>query len=356
MGQNYYFTPYSLYGINIFVIFVKSLTMPISKSAYKRYKIIDSILRNTRDYYPTIEEIQQAIEKSIKQKLSLDTLEKDFRNMKLPEPEGFDAPIAYCRKNKGYHYTDSNYSISGVSLTDKDVESIKEALEILQNIGSSRVSDSFNYALDKILVSYKEEFPDSDSKRKIIETESIPGSRGFEHFETLFTACKNKIPLSFTHYSYLKRKFNSVIVHPVLLKEFGNFWYLLGYSESHKELRTFGFDRIYEPLLLKRKFIQKPQDVINNYYKDIYGVYPIKNQPKQGIVFFASPLVSNYFEAYPIHESQKCDKKDYGDVFAISVVPSLELVRLLRSYGNEITVLEPMWLNDIINNKEDEKK
>jgi predicted DNA-binding transcriptional regulator YafY len=145
-------------------------------------------------------------------------------------------------------------------------------------------------------------------------------------------------------------------VHPVLLKEFGNFWYLLGYSESHKELRTFGFDRIYEPLLLNRKFIPTSQDVINNYYKDIYGVYPIKNQPKQGIVFFASPLVSNYFEAYPIHESQKCDKKDYGDVFTITVVPSLELVRLLRSYGNEITVLEPMWLNDIINNREDEEK
>ena len=146
-------------------------------------------------------------------------------------------------------------------------------VEILQNIGSSRVSDSFNYALDKILVSYKEEFPDSDSKRKIIETESVPGSRGFEHFETLITACKNKIPLSFTHYSYLKRKFNSVIVHPVLLKEFGNFWYLLGYSESHKELRTFGFDRIYEPLLLKRKFIPTPQDVINNYYKDTLKDY-----------------------------------------------------------------------------------
>ncbi len=330
--------------------------MPISKSAYKRYKIIDSLLRNTRDYYPTIQEIQAAIEKILRQKSSLDTIEKDFRNMKLPEPNGFDAPIAYCRKNKGYHYTNPNYSINGVSLTDKDVDSIKEALEILQNIGSSRVSDSFNYALDKILVSYKEEFPDSNSKRKIIETESVPGSRGFEHFEILFNACKNRTPLSFTHYSYQKRKFKSVLLHPVLLKEFDNFWYLLGFSEGHKELRTFGFDRIYEPMLLKRKFIPTSQDVVNNYYKDIYGVYPIKKQPKQEITFGVSSIVSNYFEAYPIHESQKCNKYDFGNIFTINVIPSLELVRLLRSYGKEIDVIEPHWLENIINNKEDEDK
>ena len=320
--------------------------MPVSKSAYKSYKIIDSLLRNTRDYYPTIEEIQTAIEKSLKQKPSLDTLEKDFRNMKMPEPEGFDAPIAYCRKNKGYHYTDSNFSINGVSLTDKDVNSIKEALELLQSIGSSRVSDSFSYALDKILISYKEEFPEGDSKRKIIETESISGSRGFEHFDTLFTACKNKTPVSFTHYSYQKRRFKAVIIHPVLLKEFDNFWYLLGYSESHKALRTFGFDRIYEPILLKRKFIQTPQEIVSNYYKDIYGVYPYKNEPKQEIEFFTSTIVSNYFEAYPIHESQKSRKNDVGCVFKLQVVPSMELLKLFRSYGSELKVIQPQWLID----------
>ena len=320
--------------------------MAISRSAYRRYKIIDSMLRNKSRTYPSIIDIQNTCLEKLDLFPSKDTLEKDFRNMKMPEPDGFDAPIAYCRYNKGYHYTDSNFSINGVSLTDKDVNSIKEALELLQDIGSSRVSDSFSYALDKILVSYKEEFPEGDSKRKIIETESISGARGFEHFDTLFTACKNKTPVSFTHYSYQKRRFKAVIIHPVLLKEFDNFWYLLGYSESHKALRTFGFDRIYEPMLLNRKFIPTPQEIVNNYYKDIYGVYPYKNEPKQQIVFFATPIVSNYFEAYPIHESQVCEKYDDGCVFILQVVPSMELIKLLRSYGSEIEVKMPLWIDD----------
>lgn len=318
--------------------------MAISRSAYRRYKVIDSLLRNTMRPYPTIIDVQEACQQKLDIFPSLDTIEKDIRNMKLPEPDGFDAPIKYCRFNRGYHYTDSTFSINGVRLTEKDVNSIKEALELLQNIGSSRVSDSFSYALDKILISCKEEFPEGDAKRKIIETESISGSRGSEYFDTFFKACKNKIPVSFTHYSYQKRRFKAVIIHPVLLKEFDNFWYLLGYSESHKSLRTFGFDRIYEPMLLNRKFNSTPQDIVSNYYKDIYGVYPIKNQLQQEIIFFASSMVSNYFEAYPIHESQLCKKRDSGNLYSLQLIPSMELMKMFRSYGAEVKVIEPKWL------------
>lgn len=318
--------------------------MAIARSAYRRYKVIDSLLRNTMRPYPTIIDIKEACRQKLDISPSLDTIEKDIRNMKLPEPDGFDAPIKYCRINMGYHYTDSNFSINGVRLTENDINSIKEALELLQNIGSSRVSDSFSYALDKILISCKEEFPEGDSKRKIIETESISGSRGSEYFDTFFKACKNKIPVSFTHYSYQKRRFKAVIIHPVLLKEFDNFWYLLGYSESHKALRTFGFDRIYEPMLLNRKFNSTPQDIVSSYYKDIYGVYPIKNQPQQEIIFFASSMVSNYFEAYPIHESQVCKKRDSGNLYSLQLIPSMELMKMFRSYGSEVKVIEPKWL------------
>jgi predicted DNA-binding transcriptional regulator YafY len=299
--------------------------------------------------YPSIIDIQEACQQKLDISPSLDTIEKDIRNMKLPEPDGFDAPIKFCRLNMGYHYTDSTFSINGVRLTEKDVNSIKEALELLQNIGSSRVSDSFSYALDKILISCKEEFPEGDAKRKIIETESISGSRGSEYFDPFFKACKNRIPVSFSHYSYQKRRFKAVLIHPVLLKEFDNFWYLLGYSESHKALRTFGFDRIYDPMLLNRKFIPTPQEIVNDYYKDIYGVYPFKNQPKQQVAFFATPIVSNYFEAYPIHKSQVCEKYDDGCVFILQIVPSMELIKLLRSYGSEIEVTMPLWMNNVIN-------
>lgn len=326
--------------------------MAISRSAYRRYKVIDSLLRNTMRPYPTIINIREACEQKLDLSPSLDTLEKDIRNMKLPEPDGFDAPIVYCRLHKGYYYTNPNFSINAVSLTDNDISSIKEAVELLQNIGGDRVGDRFSYAIDKVLSSFKETFPDGNSKRKIIQTDYVSGARGFENFNPLFNACKNKYPVSFVYYSYKKRTFKSVIVHPVMLKEFENRWYLVGFSENHHALKTFGFDNIYQPLLLKRKYIASKQNEIDVYIHNLHGVYPIENQVLQRIAIETTALISNYFEAYPIHKSQKTNKLESGGcVFNFELVPTEELVRLFRSYGRDLKVLKPLWLNELVKNR-----
>jgi predicted DNA-binding transcriptional regulator YafY len=326
--------------------------MPISKSAYRRYKVIDLLIRNTGKPYPTINDIQEACMRKLDFYPSENTIEKDIKNMKLPEPDGFDAPIKYCRKNMGYFYTNPNFSINNVGLTDYDIDSLKESIELLQNIGGSRVSIRFKQAVDKILTTFQEEFPDSDTNRKLIQTDYVKGSRGFKNFDILFSACKDKTPLSFVHYSFQKREYKAVIVHPILLKEFDNRWYLIGYSEYHNSLRTFGFDRIYEPIILKKKYFAVNQKEIDVYCNDIYGVYPYENQPKQKVVFRTTPLITNYFESYPIHESQIAKKNQYGFChFSIEVVPSVELVRLLRSYGREIREISPEWLAKEVKNK-----
>lgn len=319
--------------------------MPISKSAYRRYKVIDSLIRNTSKPYPSIEDIQEACFSKLDFFPSENTIEKDIKNMKLPEPDGFDAPIKYHRGYMGYYYTNPNFSINTVGLTDYDISSIKESVELLQNIGGTRVSIRFKQAIDKILTTFQEEFPAGDTNRKLIQTDYVNGSRGFKNFDVLFSACKDKTPLSFVHYSFQKREYKSVIVHPILLKEFDNRWYLLGYSEYHNSLRTFGFDRIYEPIALKRKYNAINQTDIDLYCNDIYGVYPYENQSKQKVVFKTTPLITNYFESYPIHESQKANKTQYGYCdFTIDIVPSIELVRLFRSYGNELKVQSPEWI------------
>ncbi len=325
--------------------------MAISRSAFRRYKVIDSLLKNTYRPYPNLMDIQEACAHKLGMTPSLDTLEKDIRNMKMTEV--LEAPVVYCRTNKGYYYSNPNYSINTIALTDNDINSIKEALELLHNIGGgNRVNERFNDAIGKILATYKEEFPDSDAKRKIIQTDYVEGAKGFENFDVLFKACKNQHPVSFSYYSYSKREFKSLIVHPVLLKEFENRWYLVGYSEGHDSLRTFGFDRIYEPLLLKRKYRTTNKENVDLYCNAIYGVYPIPNQKKQLIRFEASPVISNYLEAYKIHASQTEKKNEDGScLFTVELVPTIELIRLFRSYGNDIKIISPIWIQDKIKNQ-----
>ena len=318
--------------------------MEISKSAYSRYRVIDNTLQNVYRPYPTLVDIQEACKSKLQINFSLHTIEKDIKNMK--QSNVFDAPIVFCRKNLGYYYSDPNYSINTIPLTESDISSIKEALDLVKNLGGgNRVNERFSHARQKILFTFKEDFPEKDTKRKVILTDYVEGAKGYENFNTLFNACKNQYPISFSHYSYDNRTFKSVIIHPILLKEFENRWYLVGYSESHQSIRTYGLDRIYEPLHLKRKYISSNEKEVERYCNDIYGVYPIENQPKQKIKFLTSIKITNYFEAYPIHISQKRKKNEDGSsFFTIDVVPSIELIRLFRSYGKNLEVIHPEWL------------
>ena len=91
------------------------------------------------------------------------------------------------------------------------------------------------------------------------------------------------------------------------------------------------------------------EDEFEEYFKDVYGVYPIKGEQKQQIKFRASAMATNYLQAHPIHESQEVVKNDRADsTITLELIPSVELVRLFRSYGREIRIIEPEWLTNKI--------
>ncbi|MBU3658495.1 MAG: WYL domain-containing protein [Flavobacteriales bacterium] len=321
--------------------------MPINKSAYRRYKVIDMLVRNKMKPYPTMNEIIEACLEKLSIDSSPNTIQKDIAQMRESPPNGFDAPIYYDHRMKGYAYSDPNYKLNDISLNDSDIDAIKEFIDLIQNIGSSRISEKFNNAMEKILSTVLEEFPEGDTKQHFLQTMTPPKSRGFEHFDLFYKACRTKTPVSFVHYSYKKRKFSAVIIHPFLIKEFENKWYILGYSESHKEIRTFGLDRIFDPFLLRKSFISVNRKIVESAISDYYGVFPIPNQKKQKVKILVSALGTNYFEAYPIHESQKIQKEPNGfSYITFNLVPTLELTRLFLSHGRHVEVKEPEWLID----------
>jgi len=323
--------------------------MPISKKALQRYQVIDTCLTNKYRKFPKMGDLIDAVYDKLGEEVASETIQKDIRKMKLLPPDGFEAPIKYNRRHHGYEYTDPKFTIKGLKLSSNDIESLKESIDLVQYLGGSRVSMNFTHAMEKVLTSYQEAFPKGDVKRQIVQTDSPPASRGFEYFDFFFRACMDRIPVSIVHYSYTKHSFNTLVIHPVLLKEFDNHWYIVGYSDHHEMIRTFGLDRIYDPLYLQKAFQEGNSLEQEEYFKDVYGVYPIKGEVKQKIIFQASPMATNYLQAHPIHDSQKVLKKERADsVITLELIPSVELVRLFRSYGRDIRIIEPAWLTNKI--------
>ena len=318
--------------------------MKQGKSAFRRYKVIDAALRNTMRPYPSMDDLIEACVEKLDFRPSKETIQKDIASMKCPYPDGFDAPIQFNRTHLGYAYTDPNYSLSGISMRPEDLETLNEAVEVIRAIGGSKISAKFSHAVEKLFSAALEE-KKFEERQPILQTMRPPVSRGFEYFDLFYKACSEKIPVSFIHFSYKKRTFKSIVIHPFLIKEFENRWYIIGYSEAHEEVRTFGLDRVSEPLLLKSKYFETDIKVVHEYLHAVYGVFPIPKAKLQTIKIMASQLGTHYFQAYPLHESQTIHKESNGTSWiTFELIPSIELCRYFLSQGRHVVIVSPRWL------------
>jgi len=317
--------------------------MSLNKEAYIRYKTIDECLNDRFSRYPTIYDLIDACEKKLGKSFSISSIQKDIKAMKEDEALGFNAPIKYSRQYNGYFYSDPDYSINSIPLNSAEIEALEAVSDILTAFTGSRISEYYNQAVQKIAASIKEKSLQKGKKQKFIQTDAQLNHKGFENFELLLHAVIKKIPVCFIHYSYKNRRFNSVIAHPVLLKEFQNNWYLVAWSEQHKQLRAFGLDRIRDPWYLRTEFHDTRPDIVNSYFSGIYGVYPLPGFKLQKVFFYATPLIADYMKANPIHESQKEYRveENGGVIFELELIPSQELINFFKQFSPDIYVIKP---------------
>jgi hypothetical protein len=322
--------------------------MPLNKEAFIRYKIIDASIKNAQKPYPNIEEIIEKCEEKLGKTFSISTIQKDIKSMKEDDLLGFNAPIKYSKSNNGYYYSEK-YDFGQIPLKDNEIEALWDVSELLEIYSDSRVSESFDLALSKIMASLSEKFERGENKLPIVVTENPPKQRGWEFFDFFLNAIKSKTVVSFIHYSYHKNCFSATALHPYQLIEFGNYWYIIGFSEKHKELRTYGLERIYDPIEYSILFNGSKINEVKKYNEDMYGVMPLSGLKKQIVYFNSSPFMSKFLTAHPIHHSQQI-KQHYEDgrkLFSINVIPTLELIRWFFANSTDVLPVK----NDLIVNE-----
>lgn len=315
--------------------------MSANKEAYIRYKIIDGCIKNAFKPYPSIDEIIEKCEDKLGTHFSISTIQKDIKAMKEDDLLGFNAPIKYSKSHNGYYYSEK-YDFGQIPLLEDEIEALKSASDLLQTFSGSRVNESFDLALSKIMASVTESFEKGTNQLPYVFTENPPKQRGWEFFDFFLNAIKTKIPISFVHYSFHNNCFNATVLHPYQLIEFDNYWYVIGYPETQQEVRTYGLDRIYDPIELLLPFNDSKLNDVKKYNLDMYGVLPIPKQKKQKINFKCSSFISKYLTAHPIHHSQNIEEHfNHGTkVFSINVIPTIELIRWFFANSTEVLVID----------------
>lgn len=323
--------------------------MAVNKSAFQRYRIIDRCIRNTARPFPSKESLRQACEEELfgtdAQHICDSTIEKDLRYMRVEH----DAPIKYSRLDKGYYYSDEKYALDQMPLSETDVDAIKVAANILSQFKNTSLFSQFEVAIDKIVnrVTIAEDVQDI-AIDKYVQFETAHSIDGNEHLEKILEAIKSNSVIQFNYQSFQSNLSKIRRVHPYLLKEYRNRWYLIGKSEIKDKVLTFGLDRVSGLELLSQKFKQNSDFSADLFFKHAIGITTSDKMP-ENLKIETNEVLSKYLLSQPLHHSQVFEGEKKG-VFSFTyyLLLTYELRMQLLGFGADVKVLEPQQLIDEI--------
>ena len=324
--------------------------MPVIKNALARYRVIDRSLRNEYSPFPSKAALRSACEEelfgtTLGGNICDSTIEKDLFAMRLEH----DAPIKYSKLEKGYYYEDKDYSIDEVPLTEKDIKAIKIATNLLSQFKNTEIFSQFEFAIDKIIdrVNISSNVQDT-AIEEYVQFETVERVGGSEFLEPLLTAIKNKNKVQFEHKGFSSEVAKTRRIHPYLLKEYRNRWYLVGKSELKDKVITFGLDRIRNLTILSDKYKKNNSFNPDRFFKYSIGITSNYGNPSK-IIIEAGMLLSKYILSQPLHMSQEyLGEKNNMHLFSYFLLPTYELKMQILGFGKEIKVIEPKELRDEI--------
>ena len=317
--------------------------MAANKNALIRYKTIDQCLRNHYRNW-TLDDLIDACSDALYEYEGKDvyvskrTVQLDIQTMRS-DKLGYNAPIeVYDRKY--YRYSETDYSIKNIPVTDNDIKVMNEAIALLREFKDFSLFKEMDGVLQRLEDSV---YASQQDNRAIIHLDKNEQLKGLDHIDPLYQAILHKKALKITYRSFKAKRESEINIHPQLLKEFNNRWFLLAANHKRKNLATYALDRILAIEVVDKEIAYIDMHIDGDtYYKDIVGVTVNENKQPQQVTFCIDKHNSPYVVTKPFHKSQEVlQQDDRGTTFSINVQINFELERLILGFGDSIEVLEP---------------
>lgn len=309
-----------------------------------RYKVLDRCLqkqsednteRNLRDLCcDAIAEFDSKYESA---EISLRTFRNDIAYIKNCAKKHDATVVSKLGRNGYYYYYDkAGFSIYKNELSDTEIGQLKCVMQLLARFKGLPEYDS----IAEIGSTLEKKYGIESGGQTYVEYEHVE-STGEEIMSDVCNFIIKQQPISITYMPYGKPD-KKWTIHPYLLKEFNNRWFLFGYNETEGKISNIPLDRIradYEPVA--NSYIPNTFRDFSTYFDNVVGV-TVNDAPPEKILFKASKQRAPYIESKPLHQPQIIEDAN-NCIFSINVIPNRELDALIMSYGGDIEILEPKW-------------
>ena len=323
--------------------------MPANKLASFRYRVIDKCLSNKYKKY-TLDSLLSKISQELQDQFGIDkgvsrrTFFNDINIMRSPYPRGFDAPIV-C-KNGYYVYDDPDYSIMHSPYNEEDLASLEEAVSLLEQFKGLPQMESMYGVLGKLkaeMVSF------SKPLIQPILLDTNNSYVGTKWIEPLYQFIREEKCIQLFYKPFIEEKEYTKLIHPYLLKEYNNRWFLLGWNQEDNSINNFALDRIVKVKKIKGNFNDDNRNKILDYFNNIIGVSLPRNSQVEKIILKVDDLFYPYLETKPLHNSQRLlYSREKKFIVELQLIPNAELEFWLMQYVDRIEVIQPLSLRKSI--------
>lgn len=320
--------------------------MAQTKNALIRQQVIDRCLSSIGDYSvrKMMEKCNIALEaRGCTKVTARGTIISDINNIQDNFPK---ARIVKRRVGRSiyYEYADKSFSIYNIPLNDDEMAHLAQTISILSKFEGM---PNFDW-VDDLIERFKSTLNVPTTRETIVVFDENFDLRGRNWFTKLFYAIASQQTLEITYQPFNKEAKTSQI-HPYLLKQYNNRWFLFGSDEKYfPSVTNFPLDRItrIDPSSVPYR---KNEIDFQEYFEDMVGVTKKPNQKATKIIMKVLKNTYPFIETKPLHGSQKVlDREEDGTIIQIEVLLNHEIVQLLQSYGPGLIVLSPIELQSIL--------
>ena len=313
-----------------------------NKYAVTRYRLIDNRMTIKQKPAPSLQDIVDYVCEKMGTTVSVSSIQKDIYAMRFDEGLGFFAPIEYDKYKKGYVYTDPDYSINNIPVSEEDLQGLEMAIGILEQFKELPAIKLFEDAISKIASSVKQS-REHKGDSKILLLDRPKRYKGIEFLTEMVEAIRQKKVMRIHYQPFKKTQVKKHTVHPYFIKEYNGRMYLIAkdiHPTKESIFLTFAFDRINEAIKMNQSFHEEEMDK-ENYFNAAIGISLTGEKPEK-IVLQIDPSQANYIKSQPIHHSQKIikEKKEHISI-ELDLVINYELIATLLSLGDKVKVLQP---------------
>ncbi len=317
--------------------------MPASKNALLRFKIIDECLHNKARKWKLID-LQNACTQALLAEgvlqegvsISRRTIQNDIAWLRRNNR----APIEWDNAEMTYFYEDPHYRF-GETLSAADHQILHEKLSILQQFSFLPIFKHTRQLLEKLKFGFAVRFPE------FVQFDMVAELRGIQFMEQLYQAIKEKQVLTL-FYQPFEEEARTYQIHPYLLKEYNNRWFLLAHTptaQNQSLVYVFALDRIEGLSVNFTVPFQERFRPSANRFENIIGVTIPEGKQVEQVVISISKKRWPYLQTKPLHKSQQLvSLSEEKATVQFELIVNQELESLFLGYGPDLQVIAPEWL------------